>query len=212
MYTLINNNIKLLLDGIKKKDHIEPYLSIRESFEKQESHNSEFKNTYRKFYQLNAARLSDEFCESYFSLLEQSRNAGQVDIQNITNCLYELESNKKGTHAVHFSFASKLAHTLDNALPVYDSMVAAFYFFPNIKQNWTKERKIEEYLASYQFLRNEYYRIIENNLLMPAIDAFKQRFNIGDNYSDIKVIDTLIWRYTALLKSGAIRNGIIQYG
>ncbi|SEI45273.1 hypothetical protein SAMN04244572_00336 [Azotobacter beijerinckii] len=212
MYHLINNNVQLLLNGINREDHIDPYVSIRESFENQKNNTPKFRSTYRQFYKLNAARLSEKFCELYFALLEEHRNDEYIQVESITNSLYELESNSKGTHAVHFSFASKLVHTINNDLPVYDSMVAAFYFFPNIKSNWNKAKKIEEYLTSYHFLINEYKRVIENNLLGQAIEQFRERFEVGIEYSDVKLIDTLIWRYTALLKSGAIRNGQMQYG
>jgi len=212
MYQLINNNIHLLLDGINREDHVDPYISIREKFDNQESNTPEFKSTYRKFYQLNAARLSEGFCESYFGLLEENRNNEEIQVESIVNQLYQLESNSKGTHAVHFSFASKLAHTVNNTLPVYDSMVAAFYFFPDIKTNWNKDRKVQEYIASYQFLMSEYDRVIESNLLGHAIVQFRARFEVGVEYSDVKLIDTLIWRFTSLLKSGAIRNSQIQYG
>jgi hypothetical protein len=212
MYRLINDNISLLLSGINKKEHIDPYISITRSFKEGKNNSVDFKITYRKFYQLNVARLSDEFCESYFSLLERNRNTREIDIETITNELYELESNKQGTHAVHFSFASKLVHTLDNSLPVYDSMVAAFYFFPAIKFNWRKERKIKEYLKSYQFLKKEYHRIIEGNLLKQSINKFREKFSVVNDYTDVKIIDTLLWRYSALLKSGAVRGGEIKYG
>ncbi|MBU0712581.1 hypothetical protein KKA87_11800 [bacterium] len=212
MYRLINKNIKQLLEDIKKKDHIDLYIYICKSFEKRQSTTSEFKDIFRKFYRLNAARLSINFCELYFSLLEKNRNNRKIDVRDITNSLYELESNSRGIHAVHFSFASKLAHTIDNTLPIYDSMISTFYFFPDIKTSWTKDRKIEEYMANYQFLRSEYKRIIRDNLLKQTMVQFRNKFGIGIEYSDVKLIDTLIWRYTALLKSGAIRNGQIQYG
>lgn len=211
MYRLINNNINLLLDGISKETHIDPYISICKSYKNQKSNTPEFKKTYRSFYQLNAARLSDDFCESYFSLLEESRDNDTVNVEDITNRLYDLESNSKGTHAVQFSFASKLVHTVNDDFPIYDSMVSAFYFFPDVKPNWDKKRKIQEYLESYQFLRNEYCRIMENNLLEVAMEEFRERFAVGDEYSNMKLIDTLLWRFTALLKSGAIRNGDIPY-
>ena len=126
MYQMINNNISLLLDGINKQDHVAPYVRICSQYNNQESNTAEFKSTYRKFYQLNAAKLSAEFCDSYFELLEEHRNNVELNVEVIVNRLYELESNSKGTHAVHFSFATKLVHTVNNELPVYDSMVAAY--------------------------------------------------------------------------------------
>lgn len=212
MYQLINNNIHLLLRGVDRQQHVAPYIAIRDKFNNKENDTADFKSIYRKFYQLNAARLSEEFCNSYFDLLQKNRDNEELNIENIVNSLYEIECNSKGTHAVHFSFATKLAHTINNGLPVYDSMVAAFYFFPEIKSNWDKKRKVQEYLSSYQFLRNEYSRVIENNLLAISIKSFRELFEVGEEYSNIKIIDTLLWRYTAFLKSGAIRNDHIQYG
>ena len=159
---------------------------------------------------MNAARLSDDFCSAYFNLLNRANR--EISVEEIINALYFIQSNAKGIHAVHFSFATKLIHTLDNNLPIYDRMVATFYFLPDIKQNWTKEKKIEVYLNSYKFLKSEYERVIDNNLLEISIDKFRKKFDVDDKqYSNCKVIDTLIWRYTALLKSGAICNRHIQY-
>lgn len=210
MYCHINGNIELLLNDINRQNHVADYIVIHDKYEAKESNTSEFKSMYRRYYQLNAARLSEEFCDSYFRMLENGRNK-EINIEQIVNDLYKLKSNSKGCNAVHFSFATKLAHTINNSLPIYDRMVASFYFFPDIKQHWSKDRKINEYMASYQYLVNEYGRVIDKNLLSPSIERFRSIFDVGDNYSDVKIIDTLIWRYTAFLKSGAMRIGKIQY-
>jgi len=52
MYHFINSNIDMLLRGIKKKEHVDPYTCICTSFEKRENTGSEFKSTFRKLYQL----------------------------------------------------------------------------------------------------------------------------------------------------------------
>ena len=210
MYNLINSNIDLLLNGIQREDHIDPYIHIGKAFNKRENSSPDFKAKYRKFYQLDAARLSSEFCESYFALLEKNRDKEEIDIRDIIEKLYELKCNKKGTHSVHFSFASKLVHTIHSDLPIYDSMVAAFYYFP-VKAYWSKDRKIEEYLLSYEFLKREYTRIMDQNILEQSIDKFKNKFCVGEEYSNVKIIDTLIWRYVALLKTGAVRDDHVRY-
>lgn len=90
-------------------------------------------------------------------------------------------------------------------------MIAAFYFFPDIKPNWSKEKKLKEYLENYQFLKTEYSRVITKGLLNQSMDKFREYFSIRNEFSDVKIIDTLIWRHTALLKSGAFRNRQILY-
>jgi hypothetical protein len=212
MYALINSSIEMLMRGISRIEHVQPYVDICELFSEGKSSSKDFRFKYRKFFQLNAARLSEEFCSRYFALLEQNRSNEEVDPFNIVETLYEIPSNSKGTNAVHFSFATKLVHTIDRNRPIYDSMVAAFYFFPEIKPTWGKDKKISEYKQVYSFLGKEYARVLEQRLLADSIQAFRQKFALGQSYSDIKVIDTLIWRYTAYLKAGALRDGRIRYG
>jgi hypothetical protein len=211
MYALINKHIEKLLDGISKIRHVQPYVDIGRLFSEGNSSSDEFKANYRKFYQLNAARLSEDFCARYFQTLEQNRGSEQLNLFDVVDTLYQFPSNSKGKKAVHFSFATKLVHTVDQNSPIYDSMVAAFYFFPEIKPGWSKATKIAEYRRQYQFLEKEYKRILDDELLSTSIVAFRKRFQLDELYSDCKVIDTLLWRYTAYLKGGAIRDEQVQY-
>jgi hypothetical protein len=211
MYSLINKNIETLLDGISNNEHVQPYVYISRAFKKDENRTREFKSTYRKFYQLNAARLSEEFCEKYFSLLDECKSKSITSVEYVINNLYEVPGNAKEVHAIHFSFATKLVHTVNPNLPIYDSMVSTFYFAPEVKYSWKKEQKIQACLRTYEFLQDEYKRITDENLLSESIEKFRMRFNIGSEYSDCKVIDTLLWRCTVWLKSGAVCNHQIQY-
>ncbi len=209
MYGLINDNIKLLLKGINRKTQIDPYILINNSLG---SRTKKFEDNYRKYYALNAARLSNDFYTAYFDILFEHIGIQEPNIVDIVNELYKVPANSKGKNTIQFSFASKLVHTINPNLPIYDSMVANFYFFPEIKPMWGKDKKIEEYMKSYNFLKDEYSRIIQNKLLNDSIQEFRQHFSLDiEEYSDNKIIDSLIWRYVAFLKSGVLRESIIKY-
>lgn len=211
MYRIIDRNIDVLLKNINFGKHIAPYQQICTDFTCRQSETLSFKTIFKNFYQLKAARLSQDFCEKYFLLLESCRDHGDIRGESIVRSLLAIPSNSSGKCAVHFSFSTKLAHTLNNDLPIYDSKVSDFYFLPKINLSWDAERKIEEYMLQYRFLVDEYKRIIDDGLMSLSISLFRREFDQGALLTDAKVIDTLIWRCASFLRSGAIRNGDIKY-
>ena len=128
----------------------------------------------------------------------------------VARSLLDIPINAKERKALQFSFASKLVHMLNPRLPVYDRMVEAFHFLPRSYMG-TPERKLQNLLRSYEFLIEEYGRVLKHGLLAPAIDAFRQRFGVETDYSDEKIIDTLIWKFVPFLEGGAVRDGVVPY-
>ena len=80
--------------------------------------------------------------------------------------------------------------------------MVSFFFLPSVPENKTAEKRLQRYLDSYQFLRNEYRRVLEQGLLAHGITRFREQFPVRARYSDCKIIDTLIWKYVSFLRSG----------
>src|SRR5260370_41701225 len=97
---------------------------------------------------MGAARLGDEFCKAYFEHLEELKALGRADVGRIAIRLYGVGSNKKGERKLHFSFSTKMAHMLQPDMPVYDSLVAQFFFLP--EYGATFDEKLRNRLESYQ--------------------------------------------------------------
>lgn len=212
MYQHINDNIDKIIDSINRDSDIDPYVVLLSMFcNGSVEKNEEFKTTYRKYWQLNAARISNDYSDHYFKILEKYREVDNPVLSDIIMELYAVPTNSKGSKAVQFSFATKLLHTIDNTLPIFDSNVSAFYFFPEIKYKWKPEKKFAVSLLIYGFLEKEYKRIIEHNLLESSIAKFRSNFGLSENYTDQKIIDTLIWRFVAYLRSGVMVNGEMKY-
>jgi hypothetical protein len=212
MYSLINSHIDRLLQTISPQDDVRPYVQlVRDLPNVDASQDMLFQRTYRRYWALNAARLGPEFLRAYFAVLERSKQSPErVTAELVARELLEIPVNSKGTKSLQFSFASKLVHMVNPRLPVYDSMVETFFFFPRPDRG-TTEKKLANLLQSYKFLVEEYDRVLRDRLLSPAIDAFRQHFRMETDYSDEKIIDTLIWRFVSFLWNGALRDRTVVY-
>ena len=124
--------------------------------------------------------------------------------------LHRIPVNVTEKKSLQFSFASKLAHMVNPRLPVYDRMVETFYFLPR-SYFGTPDNKLLNLMSSYHFLVGEYERVLRERLLEPAVHAFRQRFALSADYTDEKIIDTLIWKFIPFLEKGAVRDGSVAY-
>ena len=88
----------------------------------------EYKREFRKFWAMNSARLNHKFYERYFALLSAPTTQA-FTLNQIVDILYDESMRGDGSHSVQFSFVTKLLHMQNPHVPIYDSQVAAFYFF-----------------------------------------------------------------------------------
>ncbi len=208
MYRVINRYAEIIIDSFKYESEIEPYIKIMQSYNENKI-DYNFMAIYKQFYRLNAARLSDSFLNEYFEILKRKSSK---DVLEIANKLEKIACNSKNARKVHFSFSTKLMHTMDENSPIYDSAISAFYFLPSIKVEWSIEQKLQSYEKAYHFLKDEYSRIVDKNLLGEALEIFNKKVNGSDKICNIKKIDYLIWQFVSLSKQGKIRDKEIEYG
>ena len=214
MYALINHNVEILLDAINPQDDIQPYVWLLERLPNTNVGNdADFQRVYRRYWQLNPARLSEGYLAAYFGHLEQLKPQPEnVTVEAVARHFLPIPTHRNGRQSLQFSFASKLVHMLRPEQPVYDSMVESFFFLPSGGVNETTEQKLARRQVSYTFLYHEYGRVLKHGLLGHAITGFRERFQVNEGYTDRKIIDTLVWKFVGFLKSGAIRNGVVVYG
>jgi len=211
MYDLINCNVTRLLETVDRSDIDQYVWMIRELHNRDVSQHQEFQQKFCSYWALNGAGLGQGFRAAYFSLLEQAKCLSEpVTVEGITRTLYEIPINAKEEKALQFSFASKLVHMVNPRLPVYDRMVESFYFLPR-SYTGTPEKKLANLLRSYRFLVREHDRVLRQGLLNPAIDALRRHFRCPADYSDEKIIDTLIWKFVPFLERGALRDGSVVF-
>jgi hypothetical protein len=199
MYYLINRHIQQIQQLIPQSD-IDGYEYLRQNV--QEAGTAQYQKAYKSYWKLNIARLSPAFYQAYFQLLQDSLNNNPPNIQEITQWLYDISARASDHRIIHFSFATKLRHMLDQHSPIYDSRVASFFLFTAPNQHNPRQR-ITEYINFYKFLVNVYGRVLRLGLLAHSIDSFRQQLNT-QNFSDEKIIDSLIFYFVRLLREDGV--------
>lgn len=206
MYTLINQYAHTLVSRIPQA-HVTEYDWLRANLGS--AHTPAYQKRYRTYWRMNAARLSPTFCTFYFQQL-QAAISNPPTLSTLCNRLYKQPTHQNGKQSLQFSFATKLLHMVDPNQPIYDSLVAAFYFFPNLPSNKSVSAKTATLVSRHGILQSEFARIIQQGLLASSISHFRTIL-APSSFTDIKVIDSLLWAWVDFLQSEADSPGQIQY-
>lgn len=213
MYITILQNLDTLLQSFDPKQDIKPYVWMMDELPKRNiAQDQEFQRNYRNYWAMNAARLCKEYLAAYFNLFEEWKHRpAQINVEEVARRLLEIPTHSNNRRSLQFSFVTKLVHTVNPHLPIYDSMIESFYMLPTGAQGEPTEQKLRRLLASYEFLCDEHKRVLEQGLLAQAIQQFRERFQVGASYTDIRIIDTLIWGFCRLLTKRPIADRTVVY-
>ena len=119
-------------------------------------------------------------------------------------------SNSTGTKKLQISFSIKIIHIVNPVMPTYDRMVRDFFYLPQSGTHLKIDQRLTQFRMIYDFLIDEYKRIIKDGLLERAINLFRYQLN-PKHFTDEKIIDSLIWQYVSIAKNGALLYQEIQY-
>lgn len=198
MYFLINDNISDILKSIEL-DHVKKYDWLIKNIHQIKSSN--YQTSYKTFWRLHGAGLSNEYCSTYFQFLNRHLQK-PIEMKELIKSLYNEPVNSSGRKSLQFSFITKMLHMADQHLPIYDSLISSFYFFES-NRRLSFDKRVEELIKFYKFLKYEYNRILKNSLLKKSIETFRVRFK-PLHFTDEKIIDSLIWAFTSYSFKGAV--------
>ncbi|MBV2132167.1 hypothetical protein KRX52_05065 [Pseudomonas sp. MAP12] len=188
------NSSCLRIIGNLKEESLATYYFINDQWSNGGSvvDNKLFQFVFRSFYRIDNAGLTDEFKNRYFALMEETRSKAP-NLREICETLHGIE-NAKGSKSLQFSFATKLANTINPLLPIYDSEVAKMYGYkPPLPYKPLSDR-ITNLLQFHEHLACDYSKIISDGLLNPTIDAFDRNFpNYTGKIGKRKKLDFIIW-------------------
>jgi hypothetical protein len=182
-------DIKLIIQQVGKnfklptEKEVSKYLKIKEFYENNDLNNG-FETTFVNFYGLRY--MAEDVRTLYFNMFK-SQSKEEFDIKQVLEELY-----KKGNR-IEFSFATKMWHTLDNNIPIYDNNIAKIFGF-SVHNNSEVEIKIARYLYFLEELKVTYNLIINEKLLNKALLAFDENLPIATEISLIKKIDFIFWK------------------
>lgn len=206
-YNRLNREVTRILDlmAVKDKNHVPEYDWLYQH--REEADTPEFQRRYSRFWRMNTARLGvgSDYCNVYFTALKDGLKEPPA-LNALTNKLYNQPTRKSGHKALQFVFATKLVHTINPHLPICDSMVVKFYRFKPPTSGDIADR-IDKLIRFYNSLKQEYERVRNEEILNPAIHAFRQRFN-PQHFTEEKIIDSLIW--ASYLDQGGLLDAEIE--
>jgi hypothetical protein len=129
MYDLINAHTAVILQYSKLQSDVRDYDWLVQNLPQVAG--AQFKAKYKVYWRMNVARLSPAYYNVYFQSLQSAR-LNPPTLTAVAANLYTTPTNAKG-RSLQFSFATKLLHMVNPKTPIYDSEVAAFYFFEEPK-------------------------------------------------------------------------------
>jgi hypothetical protein len=192
-YEEINNNIDDILQAVGPA-HVAQYDWLIQNINLIAT--IEYQRQFKTFFRLTGAGLSQTYCHAYFHFLEAGLNNNAIHLDSLAHDLYQIPINT-GRQALEFSFCTKLCHMLNRELPIYDVNIRIFYNFVEPPRHLLTDQRIAAYVHFHQFLIAEYNRVLNEGLLAPSIQAFRQHL-APQHFTDIKIIDSLIWAFIKL--------------
>lgn len=186
----IENNRLQIIENIEQES-IDVYNFLRNQFQNSNTtKNYLFQFVYRSFYRIDNAGLTPEFKTAYFELLEYYRDKEVFNFEDILSKLYSFP-NRKGQNTIQFSFVTKMANTINEISPIYDSEVAKMFSLARPYQI-DFYMKLDKYLDQLSEIQLGYELILEKKLLSNTISCFNDRFE-NNNIPEMKKLDFVFW-------------------
>jgi len=207
---IVSDLIKYKTEIVKKlaASHWLPYFLIKEKFSNS-VFDDEFKNRFCGFYIMNGPMGLNNFQKNeFFRLLSAKQN----DLEKVLRTLYEIPGYG-GKHKLFLSFGTKLLHTIDNNLPIYDRNIANVLELINQAMG-TVEEKIKNRIDIYIELKNNFVLLLKNPKVVDFLQNIReeiQKESVSNNFewksslvSDVKLLDSSLWAlYTSRKESGS---------
>jgi hypothetical protein len=189
----LNENAQAIVEAVGR-EAVDVYLFLSDEFARgPATHNCLFQFVYRSFYRLDNAGLTPQFKLAYFECLEDARGASKVDLADIVKKLHKFR-NLKHQESLQFSFATKLASTINPNYPIYDGKVAECFGFRAPSNNKPFDRRLQEYLAFYESLRKFYEEVMIQGSMKELVGLFERTYShAARRIPEVKVLDFILW-------------------
>ncbi|MBE6719141.1 MAG: hypothetical protein E7571_00605 [Ruminococcaceae bacterium] len=134
-------------------------------------------------------KIANPNWDTYFQLLK--RTLGNESLESIVE---ELKT-KLTSNSFEFSFASKLLHTKNPSVPIYDSKIRKYleevYKLRFLSESGTKT--MSKIKSDWEMLNNWYNNFLKTDEANAWISWFDNEFPKGKEMSKVKKIDTIIF-------------------
>ncbi|CCZ21382.1 putative uncharacterized protein [Acetobacter sp. CAG:977] len=144
----------------------------------------EFIKVYADYYGMT--RRGKDFCKEYFKIMEKLKGEINLDFETVFDRVYEI------AHTDEVSFSSKMLHTINPDLPIWDSIVAEDHFGMKVRYYKAYLREFNKYKLSKkgQYVIGLFDKICGDLFGKDSLEANKAKACI----TDTKKIDFVLWQ------------------
>lgn len=183
MEKIFNLDIKKVLLETNIKRGVDKYADIMQTFFLSNvSTNRDFQRKFNGFYRV---RRNTDWQNIYYDIMERGKT-GELNFENILRELYIK------TGRVEASFASKLLHTLNNNMPIWDRYVLQNLGLKMPICNGEKKFEIAVYL--YYKIVDWYDKALSTIEIQQKTVEFDETFPEYKWFSKTKKLDFLLWQ------------------
>lgn len=183
MDKIINLDIKKVLLDSGVKRGVDKYAEISQSFALiNVNADKAFQKKFNGFYRV---RRNTDWQSAYYDIMERGKTA-KLSFESVLKELYEK------TGRVEASFASKLLHTLNNDLPIWDKFVLQNLGLKMPLCNG--EKKIQNAIFLYQQIVLWYEKSLSTIEISQKLLEFDEAFPEYKWFSKTKKLDFMLWQ------------------
>ena len=135
--------------------------------------------------------------------MQELRDSKEFDFIKVCSVLHNFVS-LRGYKTLQFSFATKMANTIDENLPIYDSEVASMFGFRAPYNYKAFDIRLSEYLEFYEKLKSDYDEFQKSDEVQHVFHSIESVFPNMKKMSVIKKLDFIIWSAGKLKSSNQL--------
>jgi hypothetical protein len=192
----INKYNTEIIKKLLSRRHFQDYIFIKQEFSKNGVASEKFKKSFCRFYILNGP-MGLNFSQKikFFALLSKKEDS----LKKILSALYKV-SGFGNLQKLYLVFASKLIHTLDNSIPIYDSQIASILDLPNQINGISLKERLENRMHIHDELKRRFDVLLENKKIAAILKKNRKYFVSCGNLkwqdnliTNTKLLDSILW-------------------
>lgn len=188
--------------------HFRKYFFIKDHYSSSKL-DEDFERVFCDFYRMNGARgLNKPQKKEFFKLL----STREADLEKIIESIYKIPGYKNNSK-IYFVFGTKLLHTINEKLPIYDGNIAYVLDLPAQAYLVSREERIKNRVNIYQELRNDFVALLASQKIRNYLKTTRKHLQIKADFdkfdwqdrliSDTKLLDSSLWALYTVLKRTA---------
>jgi hypothetical protein len=183
---IVDYNASNVIDKIGLQN-VEAYKFLSKEFDNTNvSENYLFQFAFSNYYQIDEARVGQDYMNNYFAKLETYGKNVNLDVEDICVALSYTKDPKGQLQPINYSYVSYFLNLIDETLPIWDKNLLKMFTCPE-PYFLDTGKEIKYFELSINHIKKQFNEIIKLNLLSNAINLFDTKFKDNDFSTEKKI-------------------------